>query len=529
MQVLNRLKLTCAWLIPAVLALASCTSKDEGRIASVISGSNLRFTEIHDQVGLDVAHTYHFQRTFYQPMTGGVACADYNGDGYLDLYVLAGDVGNYLYRNDGGTGFTEVAVEAGVRAAGGAWSGSTFADINGDGHLDLFLCGIAGTPVCILLNNGDGTFSDATPGSGLDAINTDTWCVTFGDYDGDDDLDLFLSQYLVEKAAGVNTQHLWRNDGNAKFTDVSIATGVTQALTGGLQVIDMTMTPNFVDVDSDGDLDILVTGDGQASHVLINDNGSFSESTSAGVVQDHATGAAIGDYDNDGDMDWFVSGISYPGLDGNGLFTNDGNGSFTNTTQVSGVGSGGWGWGSSFGDLDNDGFLDLVQVNGYGTSPVSSFNEFFEDPVRLFMNLKDGRFEQRAELYQLVDNQLGRGVALFDFDRDGDLDVFIQNILGTPSLWKNEGGNAAAYLSVGLRYKGANPFGIGSRIRVTVGGDSQIREIRAGCNYVSQNPAEAHFGIADSNIVDLLEVFWPDGSTTEIIDVATRQHLVVEH
>jgi hypothetical protein len=221
-----------------VLAVSSCTSKNEGRVSSIIAGGNLSFTEIHDQVGLDIEHTYHFQRTFYQPMTGGVACADYNGDGYLDLYVLAGDVGNYLYRNDGGTGFTEVAVEAGVRAAGGAWSGSTFADINGDGHLDLFLCGIAGTPVCILLNNGDGTFSDATPGSGLDVIDTDTFCVTFGDYDGDGDLDMFLTQYLVSKNAGENTKHLWRNDGNAKFTDVSIATGVAQALTGGLAVTD---------------------------------------------------------------------------------------------------------------------------------------------------------------------------------------------------------------------------------------------------------------------------------------------------
>lgn len=516
-------------LAATALVMGACTSKSENRVSPNLPGALLKFVEIHDQAGLNVVHTYHFQRSAHQPMIGGIACADYNGDGYLDLYILAGDIGNYLYRNDAGKGFTEMSKSAGVRAAGGAWSGCTFVDINGDGLLDLFLCGIAGTPVCLLLNNGDETFSDATPGSGLQHFPNDTFCVAFGDYDGDGDLDLFLTQYLSAYTVGDSSLHLWRNDGNAKFTDVSVASGVTKAMTGGVSGIDLSFTPNFVDIDSDGDLDLMITGDLNTNQVLRNDKGSFTVATPDVAPNDHATGAAIGDYDNDGDLDWFVSGISHPGFDGNALFKNDGNGLFEKTSAATGIGSGGWGWGASFGDLDNDGYLDLLQVNGYGTSPVSSFHEFYEDPVRLFMNLKNGRFEERAARHLLIDNKLGRGLVMFDFDRDGDLDVVIQNILGTPSLWRNDGGNRQVHLSVALRYKGKNPFGIGSRVRVTIAGNTQIREIRAGCNYVSQNPAEAHFGFGTEPSVDLLEVIWPDGSITRVENVDTRQHLVVEY
>ncbi|MCA8957159.1 MAG: CRTAC1 family protein [Planctomycetes bacterium] len=517
-------------LLPA-LWFGACTDKSEGRISGVDPTNFLRFREVHEAAGISFTHDAHFQRSPTQPVAGGVACADYDGDGYLDLYVIGGDSsGNLLYRNKRDGTFEELSARAGVQLLGGAWSGSTFVDLNGDGHLDLFLCGIDGTAPCILLNKGDGTFADATPGSGLDKVSTNSYCVAFGDIDGDGDLDMFLSQWKVDRGDGHNTQHLWRNDGKAVFTDISDASGVAMAFSGGNAYTDTTFTPNFVDVDNDGDLDLVIAADLGKNRVLINDGrGNFTNITPSDVLSDHATGAAIGDYDNDGNLDWFVSGLSGPGLSGNHLYRNPGDGMFVDVTQAAGVSQGGWGWAASFADLDNDGWLDLVQVNGFGTSPTSAYSQYLTDPTRLFMNNRNGTFTEKSAALQLDDVNRGRGLVCFDFDRDGDLDLFVVNNLGKPSLWRNDGGNIQNYLTVALRYKGGNVQGIGARIAVTANGTTQIRELRSGCNYVSQNPAEAHFGLAAAAVVDSLVVTWPDRTQTTLTNVRSRQHLVVQY
>ena len=526
----------------AILTLAlplmsgACTSKKSGSIVPPNLTPTIQFTEIHAAAGLDFVHGFRSQRSTIQPVTGGVAAADYDKDKDIDLYVLTGDVsGNLLYRNKGDGTFEEVGEKAGVRIAGGAWCGATFVDMNGDSFLDLFVGSVADAQPCVLLNQQDGTFVDATLGSGFENVNADNFSAAFGDYDKDGDLDLFITQWRAVYDKSKPSQHLWANDGKAAFTDVSLTSGITAALASQAQTfVDLSFTPNFVDVNNDGWPDLVITADQGKNTVLINDRlGGFTNATNSVLVSEHASGAAIGDYDNDGDLDWFTSGVyttnkgvSAP-LTGNRLYNNQGDGTFQDHTDLAGVRIGGWGWASSFADFDNDGDLDIIQVNGYGTSPTSNWGEFFRDPARLFMSNGDGTFTEKSAELKLDDLWLGRGIAVADFDRDGDLDIFIANSLGEPSLWRNDGGNRKNYLTVRLQYRAGNYRGIGARIKITAGGKSQIRELRGGSHYVSQNPVEAHFGLGDQTTVDLVEVTWPDGNKTTETGVATNRLLQI--
>jgi len=514
--------MTIAVMVPALLLGACAKKTSRGPPASAAPG---QFTEISAAAGIDFIHGFHKVRGSVQRVTGGVACADFDRDGFPDLYIISGDrEGNVLYRNKGNGTFEDVSDKSGARLRGGAWCGATFADLNSDGFLDLFIAGVVDTPPCILINQQDGTFKDATPGSGLDNVKTDSFCVAFGDYDLDGDLDMFLTQWQVARTQTEKTQHLWRNNGSAGFTDVSAETGVSAAFSSGKDnFTDLSFTPNFADTNNDGYPDLLITGDVGTNLSLRNvDFGGgkrgFLNITNAVLSSDHAAGAAIGDYDNDGNLDWFVSGVyraagSVAGpLTGNRLYRNTGDGTFQDMTDVAGVRDGGWGWAASFADLDNDSNLDIIQINGFGTSPVSSFNEFYRDPARIFMSNGDGTFEDKAASLRFDEFGLGRGVVCFDFDRDGDLDIFVANSLGAPRLWRNDLRVVGNYLCVALTYAPGNPRGIGARIKISAGGKTQIREIRGGCHYVSQNPAEAHFGIGSASVIDTVEVTWPDGS-----------------
>ena len=474
-------------------------------------------------------------------MIGGVAAGDVDGDSDIDLFLVSeGSEVNLLYLNRGDGTFREVSA-GGARDIPQYESGPLFVDYDGDGDLDLMIGGIRlesqrqHNSVMVFRNSGNGAFVDVTPATGLVLPpEVDTYSISAGDIDGDRLLDLFLTHwhtFLGRDALGnpitTHGDHfLWKNSGAGRFVDVTRAYGLD-----GLQ---FTFTANFSDIDRDGDLDILLASDFGNSKVLRNDGGTFAEEPGSLLSDENGMGASVGDYDNDGDLDWFVTsiwdsdGISEGnwGITGNRLYANDGQGGFTDVSARTGTRVGYWGWGSCFADFDNDGNLDLFHVNGWnGDGPEDS--EFLSDPSRLFMSNGDGTFVERASELGLSDTNQGRGVVCFDADRDGDIDIFVANNRASPSFFVNEGTGLNSYLGIVLRGDSPNTQGIGARITVTTGGgEQQIREIRAGNNFLSQNPAEAHFGLGREQTVDV-SVRWPGESLTVLDNVAVNQVLVI--
>jgi enediyne biosynthesis protein E4 len=469
--------------------------------------------------------------------TGGVAAGDYDADGDIDLFITRGDIGpNLLYRNNGAAVFADVAAQAGVAFtatpnANYRHSGPVFADMDGDGDLDLFIGGLFGDPSFIFANNGDGTFTDVTAGSGIDSLGADfNISAAFGDYDLDGDLDLFVSHWgqLRVAAAVGDTEHLWRNDSTPArilFTSISVESGISDTIlqylepaTPGL-LTDLTFTPTFARIDADLFPDILSVADIHTTRFFHNNgDGTFTDATDPLVITDGAgMGSALGDYDHDGDLDWFVSAIYSDNSedDGNRLYRNDG-GQFVDVTDAAGVRDGSWGWGACFTDFENDGYLDIYHTNGWGVSST-----FETDRSVAFKSLHNGQFEDRAANLGLDDTEEGRGVVCADFDNDGDTDIF-QLHRGSPvsaTLWRNEL-SANNYLKIKLNGRAPNTEAAGARIFVTIGGTTQMREITIGNNFVSQNPTVQLFGLGAANQVDELRVEWPDGAEEIRTDVA---------
>ena len=475
-------------------------------------------------------------------IAGGVAAGDYDGDGWVDLYVVRGDIGpNLLFHNGGDGTFEEVGARSGVALRGNG-SGPTFADFDGDGRLDLIVPGIGRylgtrqpTPLTLFRNRGDGTFEDVTARSGIVIDDRDTYSAAFGDYDRDGFLDLFLTHWGDNVFGATSSKQLWHNNGDGTFSDVSIAAGIAAAYTVAGAIGDLSFTPNFADIDDDGWPDILVAGDFGTSRVFLNNcDGTFRNVTDRAVITDeNGMGGAVGDYDNDGHLDWFVSSIWDPNGDpgtnawhasGNRLYRNTGNGVFEDATDHAGVRQGWWGWGSSFADLDNDGHLDLFHVNGWN-NPEGPFEE---DPARCFISNGDGTFTERSAALGLADAGEGRGVVAFDYDGDGDLDLFVANNQQAPRLYRNDGCDTGHFLSVKLRGRAPNTEAIGARVYVTAGGQTQMRELRAGSNFESQDPADAHFGLGTATSVDEIRIVWPDGTPTVLGGQAADAFLVVD-
>ena len=477
----------------------------------------------------------------------GLAAADYDSDGDIDLYVVGGDLSaNKLFRNDGSGTFTDVAAAAGLDLVHRG-SGPAFADIDGDADLDLFVGAVEGDPVR-LFENIDGVYVDVTAASGLVMNAPHTFSATFGDYDQDGDLDLVLAHW--GNPGRTDTETLWRNNGDGTFENVSVPSRIAATLIDRPGADDLqgramslrtdnSFTPVFTDIDGDGDQDLLVASDFGTSQVFLNEaNGRFDLATDRDVIKDQAgMGAAVGDYDNDGDMDWFVTSIYREGESGgdpvgfgNRLYANDGGGVFSDVTDAAGVADGGWGWGACFADFDNDGSLDIVHVNGWRDivfpgDRVDLPNVYEQDRIRLFHSNGDGSFSEVAAATGLNDSGQGRGIACFDADRDGLLDIVVSNS-GENHLvyYRNETATDNHYLSVALESNGPNSQAVGARITVTADGQSQVREIRLGNNFASHNPAEAHFGLGPADTVDV-DVRWPDGSRFSVSGVAADQRL----
>lgn len=484
-------------------------------------------------------------------IAGGVGAGDYDGDGDVDLFVVRGNLGpNLLYRNLGNNVFEDVAMVAGLAYTESPIenyrsSGPTFADIDGDGDLDLFLCGLQGDPSLIFENNGDGTFTDVTAGSGIDLMEShDSISAAFGDYDLDGDIDLFVSHWNTNHSFSNpgDTEHLWRNDSDSngiRFTSISEDAGISPSIYTNPDPLtekentDYTFAPTFARINDDLFPDILSVADFNFSQVFMNNrDGTFANATDVSVITDtNGMGSAVADYDNDGDLDWFVTSIYAPDSDisatGNRLYRND-NGEFFDATGEANVVDGGWGWAACFADLDNDSNLDIYHTNGWPI--VGERGDFTRDTSRAFISDGRGGFEDQAAQLGLDDEEQGRGVVCADFDNDGDIDIFLwhQNQTNSGSLFRNDtAGNN--YLSVRLVGLPPNTQAAGARLWATAGSVTQMREIVIGSNFISQNPTTQIFGLGTAALIDELRIEWPDGRTSSLGITAAGQHIVVTH
>ncbi|MEM1183211.1 MAG: CRTAC1 family protein [Acidobacteriota bacterium] len=498
------------------------------------------FVDVSAPSGLSTEFLYLADKKPIEPrwICGGAAAGDLDRDGYTDFFFVGGELGaDALYRNLGDGTFQDITDAAGVDLNGRLGCGPVFVDLDGDGHDDLMIPSVEGEPEHpgqpavdvpgaypkIFMGGASGTFTEASSEVGFQAPFPG-YSAAFADVDGDGDLDGFVSR--------------WRHAVDALFwrQDDGVFTEATEAFFGpdpGQRFL-YSFTPNFTDLDNDGRLDLAVAGDFGNSRVLLNrGEAGFLDVTSPVIDDENGMGSTVGDIDNDGDIDWFVSSIWDPdgmpdggnwGVSGNRLYRNLGDGTFEDITDLAGVRRGYWGWGSCFADFDNDRDLDLFHVNGFNALGAS---EFFTDPARLFLNDGTGVFTESSAVLGAADTGQGRGVVCFDLERDGDIDILIAQNGQPPTLLRNDLPAGAHSLTVQLAGHAPNPRGIGARLTVTLGDLEQIREIRAGSNFISQDPAEAHFGLADATSAEVLTIRWPDGRLSKRGQVPAQARLIV--
>jgi enediyne biosynthesis protein E4 len=524
-----------------------------------------RFTDVAKQAGLTEPTIYGpaDKKNYIIEVVGcGVACLDFDNDGWLDLLVLSGTrlegtppgTTNRLYQNNRDGTFTDVTAKAGLTRSGWA-SAVTVGDYDNDGFDDLFIT-YYGQHV-LYHNNGDGTFTDVTAKAGLrqDGIRYGSGC-TWVDYDRDGRLDLFVATYLsttLEKLPkpGENTDCRWKgvpvncgprglppgfvqlfhNNGDGTFTDVSRQSGVAAAAQS------YPMTTVAADYDNDGWPDIYVACDSTPSWLFRNQrDGTFrEEALERGValsedgVEQAGMGVAVGDYDLDGDLDIFKTHFAD---DTNVLYRNDGKGYFDDFTIRAGlaVETRFVGWGAGIVDLDNDGFPDLFVVTGSVYPEVERTLPAypFRTPRLVFRNLGDGRFEE------LIDEagsgvaapHTSRGCAFGDFDNDGDMDVLVMNMNEPPSLLRNDVSSGGHWLKVLLAGVTSNRSAIGARVTARYGDRTQAQEVTAQSSFYSANDRRLHFGLGPATTVELT-IRWPNGAAERIPGVDADQLVVV--
>ena len=509
------------------------------------------FTNVAKQAGLDAVTVFGGKDTnkYLLETTGtGAAAIDYDGDGWLDIFLVNGTVlegfpkgqepTNHLYRNRGNGTFEDVTERAGLRASG--WGqGACVGDYDNDGHDDLFVTYWGQNR--LYRNRGDGTFEDVTSRAGLmqSRARWGTGCA-FLDYDRDGRLDFIVANYIdLDLAAtpvpasglcrykglavacgppglpgGKNV--LYHNRGDGAFDDVSETSGITRANgTYGLGVA-------TVDFDGDGWIDVYVANDSNPSTLYRNNrDGTFTDiATSAGCAYSQdgkaqsGMGIAIGDYDRNGTMDIFKTNFAG---DTSTLYANTGSGSCEDRTFASGLGlNTRWlGWGVGFLDLDNDGWLDLFLVNGHVYPEVDRLKTEagYKQRKVVYRNLHNGRFADVSEQLgpPVTTPKAARGAVFADFDNDGDVDVLVNNVHDTPDLFRLDQSGGRHWLTVKLIGTQSNRSAIGALVRLVTADGEQRQEVRGGGSYLSQNDLRVHFGLGTARAADRVDVRWPNG------------------
>jgi len=527
-----------------------------------VDGAPVVFTDATHAAGLDKFHHRmggSDKKTILETPGSGVALLDYDNDGWLDIYLLNGSTfgalhgkeaaprAMLLHNNHDGT-FTDVTDKAGV--ANERWGfGVAVGDFDNDGWPDIYVSNFGKNR--LYRNNHDGTFTDVAEKAGV-AVGGWSTGATWGDYDHDGRLDLFVPGYvkfdpdhplLAGKDGipvgfcqfrGVNVMcgprglpgegdHLFHNNGDGTFTDVSVKAGVSDAkgYYGFASV--------FVDVDDDGWLDLAVANDSVPKYLYRNKHdGTFEDISyiSGFALNDDgreqaAMGIAVGDYNHDGKIDFYITNFSD---DYNTLYRNDGEGSFSDVTSRTGIASITFpflGWGTGFLDYDNDGWPDLFVANGHvypGVNQQDWGTTWAQRPL-LFRNLDGNKF---AEVPAATGSGLGlvltaRGAAFGDLFNDGHIDVVVNNIDSTPVLLRNVVKNANHWVTFKLIGGQKSPRdAIGAKVFVTAGGFRQRGDVFSGGSYASSSDQRLHFGLGAADKVDRIEIIWPSGGKEEI-------------
>jgi len=529
------------------------------------------FTDVTAESGINFVHINggSGQKYYIETMGSGACWLDYDGDGDIDLYAvnsseLPGYTGSdkpadALYRNEGKGRFTDVTASAGLgdRNYG---MGCVAGDIDNDGDPDLFVTNFGPD---VLYRNDGGKFIDVTAASGT---GDPRWSASaaFGDIDNDGDLDLYVTNYIdftldnnkyCSEKPGLRSychpdeyngvpDSLFRNKGNGTFEDVSVAAGVADPVGKGLGVV-------FTDVNQDGWQDIYVANDKTINFLYVNrGNGTFEDrSVSSGTgfsesgVPQAGMGTDAADVNGDGRMDLIVTNLDY---ETNELYLNNGDLTFTDATFAAGLGEPGYldvGFGVDFLDFDNDGDKDMLIANGHILDNVEEFRDqlTYKQPRSLMANDGNGRFKEvgpsLGEAFRRP--AVGRGLAVGDYDDDGDLDFFALNCNSRAELFRNDGGNDPArgggnWLMLELEGTRSNRDGVGARVRVlTKGPDGkerwQVDEVRAGSSYLSSNDPRLHFGLGAARKAQTVEIRWPSGTLQRLDGVeGNRLHKVKE-
>jgi hypothetical protein len=490
----------------------------------------------------------------------GVGLIDYDNDGWLDIYLVNGSTFKALdakeepphaalfHNNHDGT-FTDVAAKAGV--TNDRWGfGVAIADYDNDGWPDILVTNWGKNR--LYHNNHDGTFTDVAEKAGVTLGNWSAGA-TWGDYDGDGRLDLFISGYVhfdrnnlpyaKTKATGFSycefrgepvmcgpknlegePDHLFHNNGDGTFTDVSVKAGVADTVNRYYG-----LTPVFVDVNNDGKPDLAVANDSTLSYLYLNrGDGTFEDASFAtgfGLNEDGhevaAMGVAVGDYMNNGLLDFAISDFSD---EAKLLFRNQGTGGFSEVSIRSGVGKISipfLGWGDAFLDYDNDGWLDLMFVNGhiYPAADRLDWGTSYAQRPLLFHNDHKGNFTEVPAVKGsgMAEILSGRGAAIGDLFNDGKIDVIINQIDGPPVLLKNV--NADQHHWVELRLVGGAKSprdAVGATVYLKANGIRQRQDVISGDSYVSTNDPRLHFGLGDAKEAGSAEIHWPSGAKETI-------------